>query len=407
MENFKSVIENEVITEPNSDGTYILRDYQEKACDSAINFFSGARKNPALMVLPTGSGKSLIIANIVKNIQGHTLVFQPSKEILEQNFNKLLSYDQFIDASIFSASFNSKQISKVTYATIGSAINRVNAFKHFDNVIIDECHFVNAKEGMYKRFLSSIGTKKILGLTATPYRMNIDGFGGTMLKFITRTRPRVFYDLIYYAQIEELSNKGYLADIEYFNANVEFNTDKLVVNSTKMDYTDDSVRKYYKEISFEEQIVNLAQRLLKAGRKNILIFTKFVEESNYVKDKLGDICETVSAQTKKNDRERILADFRSGKIKIVTNVGVLTTGFDFPELDTILLARPTRSLALYYQMIGRAMRPHKNKESAYVVDMCKTYNRFGRVEELAIGNDGDVQWYFHSGGKRLTNVYLD
>lgn len=407
MENFKTVIENEVVTEPNVDGTYTLREYQIDAVNAAVEFFNGSRKNPALMVLPTGSGKSLIIANIVKSISGHTLVFQPSKEILEQNFNKLLSYDQFVDASIFSASFNSKVISRVTYATIGSAINKPNMFTHFDNVIIDECHFVNAKQGMYKRFLSFIGKKKILGLTATPYRMNIDGFGGTMLKFLTRTRPRVFYDLIYHCQIESLSSMGYLADIEYFNADNVFDTEKLVVNSTKMDYTDESIKKYYKEVAFNEQIANVASRLIKHGRKNVLVFTKFVEEAEFVNNKLGDICATVSANTHPKERDRILTDFKKGNIKVVTNVGVLTTGFDFPELETILLARPTRSLALYYQMIGRAMRPHRNKESAYVVDMCRTYNRFGRVEELAIGNDGDVQWYFHSNGKRLTNVYLD
>ena len=406
MSTWKETIENEVVTEPNADGTFTLRDYQQEAVDAAVEFFDGDRKNPALMVLPTGSGKSLIIANIIRNIEGNTLVFQPSKEILEQNFNKLLSYDHYIDASIFSASFNSKEINRVTYATIGSAINKVELFKHFDNIIIDECHFVNAKQGMYKKFLQYIGKKKILGLTATPYRMNVDGFGGTMLKFLTRTRPRVFYDLIYYSQIEELSDKGYLADLEYYQIN-GFDTSKLVVNSTKMDYTDKSVKEYYKMISFEERVADIAERLVNSGRKNVLVFTKFVEEAEYVKNKLGSICETVSAQTKKKDRERILNEFKEGKIKIVTNVGVLTTGFDFPELDTILLARPTRSLALYYQMIGRAMRPHKNKESAYIVDMCRTYYRFGRVENLSIEKDGDIQWYFHSNGKRLTNVYLD
>lgn len=395
-----------VETEP-VNGTYVLRPYQEDAVNAGIDFFNGKVKKPAIMVLPTGSGKSLVIANIVKNIKGHTLVFQPSKEILEQNFNKLLSYDQFIDASIFSASFNSKKISKVTYATIGSAINKVGLFNHFDNVIIDECHFVNAKKGMYKRFLNSIGTKKTLGLTATPYRMNVDGFGGTMLKFITRTSPRVFYNLIYYSQIQELVKEGFLSKMEYFPVDDDFDTSKLVINSTKMDYTDDSVKKYYEEIFFKDRIVNIANRLLKAGRKSILIFTKFVEEAEYVSEKLGDICETVSAQTHPKERSRILDGFKSGKIKVVTNVGVLTTGFDFPELDTILLARTTRSLALYYQMVGRAMRPHATKDSAYVVDMCKTYKMFGEVERLMIDNDGGSKWYVHANGKRLTNVYLD
>jgi len=135
----------ELITEP-VNGKYILRDYQVKASDAAVEFFSKKRR-PALMVLPTGSGKSLIIADIVKKISGSTLIFQPSKEILEQNYNKFVSYDEFANVSVFSASFNSKVISKATYATIGSAINRPEVFTHFDNIIIDEAHVTNAAKG--------------------------------------------------------------------------------------------------------------------------------------------------------------------------------------------------------------------------------------------------------------------
>ncbi len=100
--------------------SYILRDYQQQASDSAVTFFNNkTKKTNAIMVLPTGSGKSLIIADIASRLDGHTLVFQPSKEILEQNFKKLCSYG-ILDCSIYSASFNSKEISRITFATIGS-----------------------------------------------------------------------------------------------------------------------------------------------------------------------------------------------------------------------------------------------------------------------------------------------
>ena len=100
--------------------SYVLRDYQQKASDAAVSFFNNkAKKTNAIMVLPTGSGKSLIIADIAARLDGHTLVFQPSKEILEQNFKKLCSYG-ILDCSIYSASFNSKEISRITFATIGS-----------------------------------------------------------------------------------------------------------------------------------------------------------------------------------------------------------------------------------------------------------------------------------------------
>lgn len=106
--------------------SYVLRDYQQKASDAAVSFFNNkAKKTNAIMVLPTGSGKSLIIADIAARLDGHTLVFQPSKEILEQNFKKLCSYG-ILDCSIYSASFNSKEISRITFATIGSVKNHPN-----------------------------------------------------------------------------------------------------------------------------------------------------------------------------------------------------------------------------------------------------------------------------------------
>ena len=110
---------------------YKLRDYQQQASDAAIRFFSDKKsKKNAIMVLPTGSGKSLIIADIAARLDGHVLVFQPSKEILEQNYLKLCSYG-VLDCSIYSASFGRKDVSRITFATIGSVKNHPELFGHF------------------------------------------------------------------------------------------------------------------------------------------------------------------------------------------------------------------------------------------------------------------------------------
>lgn len=385
---------------------YTLRDYQQEASDAAIEFFNDPRKKSGTIVMPTGCGKSLIIADVVNRLSGNTLVFQPQKELLEQNYEKYMSYDPYANSAVFSASMNSKEIAKVTYATIGSVINKKEAFRHFDNIIVDENHYVNPKQGLYKKLFEYLGDKKYCGFSATPFRAATNSFG-TELRFITRTRPRVFDEVLYYSQISDIKERGFLANMEYYPVKDDFNTDMLQVNSTRMDYTDDSVRSYYNEIHFDEKVADVANRLLKAGRKHILVFTKFVKEAEAVAKALGGKCATVSSGMHKDDRKRVLTDFKDGRIKVVANVGVLTTGFDFPALDTVLLARPTRSLALYYQMIGRAMRPHPSKKSAWVVDMCGTYERFGRVERLRLANDGGNKWYYHIGGKQLTNVYLD
>ena len=197
---------------------YKLRDYQQKASDAAVSFFNNkTKKTNAIMVLPTGSGKSLIIADIAARLEGHTLVFQPSKEILEQNFKKLCSYG-ILDCSIYSASFNSKEISRITFATIGSVKNHPELFIHFKNIIVDECHLVNPKEGMYKDFFNAVKCK-VLGLTATPYRLSSSRDFGSMLKFITRTKPHVFSEVIYHVQVSTLLDMGYLAKLNYYPMN--------------------------------------------------------------------------------------------------------------------------------------------------------------------------------------------
>jgi len=383
---------------------YKLRDYQIDSSRAAIDYFEEDSNKNAIMVLPTGSGKSLIIAEIAFNLSNPTIIFQPSKEILEQNFAKLQSYG-IMDCSIYSASFNSKKISRITLATIGSVRTKPELFKHFKNIIIDECHLVNAKKGMYKEFLDNL-TGKVLGLTATPYRLTTDGWGGSILKFLTRTRPRVFVDLIYYSQISDLLERGYLSKIDYYQIKA-VDTNQLQLNTTGADYTDSSVKNHYNAIKFPNKLIEIISRLIVSERQNILVFTRFIEEAQFVVDQMNGLAEIVTGKTPKKERETLLSNFKTGQIRVMLNVGVLTTGFDFPELSTIVLARPTRSLALYYQMIGRGIRPHENKESAWVIDLCENYKRFGKVEDLKISSSKPNLWHIENNKKQLTNVYYD
>jgi len=351
-------------------------------------------------VLPTGSGKSLIIANIVKALGEPTLIFQPSKEILEQNFSKLISYGYF--ATIYSASKGQKKISDITFATIGSVTNKAELFKEFKYIIVDECHFVNSKGGMYSQFFSQIKNVKILGLTATPYRLVTDGFGGSILKFLTRTRPRIFKEVIYFVQNKQLFDAGYLAKLNYAPTN-GFNRNQLKLNTTGADFTDNSVRQYYHSSRFPDHVVKVVKEQTKT-RRNALVFTRFVEEAKYVV-KSVDGAAIVTGETQKKERENVIEGFKHGDIKTICNVGVLSGGFDYPELETIIIARPTMSLALYYQMIGRGIRPHPDKEYTQVIDMCNNSALFGRVEDLQIVDGGNGKWFVSSKGKQLTNIY--
>ena len=390
--------------------TYQLRDYQQKASDAAIRFFKDTKsKKNAIMVLPTGSGKSLIIADIAARLDGHVLVFQPSKEILEQNYKKLCSYG-VLDCSVYSASMGKKEVSRITFATIGSVKNHPELFQHFQYIIIDECHLVNPKEGMYRDFLSMLRCK-VLGLTATPYRLTSSRDFGAMLKFITRTRPAVFSEVIYQVQVSTLLDMGYLAKVNYYDLPpVGWDASKLRLNSTGRDYTDESVLKEYKRVDLYDWLVQVVNRLLhntKTGirRKGILVFTRFLKEAERLSYSIPGTA-IVSGDTPKKERERILEAFKAGDIPVVANVGVLTTGFDYPELDTIVMARPTMSLALYYQIVGRCIRPHPQKECSWFVDLCGNARRFGRVEDLKLIDGGSGKWAVWSRGKQLTNVYF-
>lgn len=380
---------------------YKLRDYQQAASDAAINFFSKKRsKKNGIIVLPTGSGKSLVIADIAHRLDAPVLIFQPSKEILEQNYLKMCSYN-VLGVSIFSASAGQKEISKITFATIGSVINCIDRFRVFRYVIIDECHLVNSQAGMYHDFIEALSCK-VIGLTATPYRLHTDALG-TILKFLTRTRPRVFHEVIYHVQVRTLKERGYLADLQYFNLNV-IDQSKLRLNSTGNDFTDLSVRRYYRETNFNDTLEGYVRRLL-VKRSSILVFTRFVEEAQNLVKAFGERAAVVEATMRKKDREKVLSDFRAGRINVVANVGVLTTGFDYPELDTVVIARPTMSLSLWYQMVGRAIRPFPGK-LGWIVDLGGNYGRFGRVEDLEMRPAPETGlWAIFSGERQLTNIY--
>lgn len=404
---------------------YTLRDYQQQASDAAINFFRSKRERNGILVLHTGAGKSLVIADIAHRLDGNVLVFQPSREILQQNFDKLRSYG-VEDCSIYSASFNSKEISRITFATIGSVKSHMEDFNHFRYIIVDECHGVNPQGGMYKDFFDCT-KRKILGLTATPYRLTsaqicLDENGRydpscepqnkCILKFLTRTRPRVFHDVIYQVEIQTLLQRGYLSKLNYYDMTI-VPQEGLKRNTTGMDFDEKSLFDEFQRVNLQDLLVNIVMRLQhpKSGipRKGILVFTKFLEESEKLCRSIDD-CEMLSGETPKKERERIIKDFKSGKIKVLTNVGVLTTGFDYPELDTIVMARPTMSLAMYYQILGRAIRPHPSKEAGWIVDLCGNIKRFGKVEDLRLFERKPGEYFIQGIAdnqyKQLTQVYF-
>lgn len=388
---------------------YTLRPYQRHAADAALKAFRSKKNVNGLLVLPTGAGKSLVVSEIAYQLKEPILVFCPSKELVIQDYEKMCSYG-VLDCGVFSASAGSKNINKITFATIGSVMNHLHDFDHFKYIMIDEAHCCNAKGGQYEQFIHARSDRQVIGLTATPYRL-WKGFEGTsMLKFLTRTRPRIFEKVLYYCQISELLAKGYLADLKYYDL-TSIDLSRVSSNSTGADYDDKSLTEEYERSGFYDKLTTTTLRVLHPKdhipRKGVLVFTRFTKEAAELVQKLklkGVKAAIVSAQTPKAEREQIVNDFKAMKIQVVANVGVLSTGFDHPALDTIILARPTKSLALYYQMVGRAIRPYKGKDG-WIIDLGGSYKQFGKVQDLKIGLEkpNSQLWAVFSNGRQLTN----
>lgn len=397
---------------------YKLRDYQQEAVDVAVDHLRGYGK-PFIIQAATGAGKSLIIAAICREIDDPVLILQPNREILLQNYAKLLSYDPMIDATIYSASVGQKKIGRFTFATIGSIKNIPEQFKHFKYVLIDECHGVNPKNlnGMLTKFLKAIDCKNVCGLTATPYRIDTlwkrlpwgDLESTASLKMVTRISKSPFFKKIAYKiETAELIERGYLVPIKYFIEESDWS--RLTVNSTGADFKDDE-----KLAKFNKSKVGRIGAAIQYSEKNnnrTLVFCSSIAQAREVQQNmqdLGVICSVVTGSTPMSERALRIEDFQSGKIKHMLNVGVFTTGFDVPSLDCIVMARPTMSLALWYQIVGRGVRLDENnpKKVLQVYDMVAVTKRLGRVESIRVKSNAtgrqDEVW---SERGRMDNVEL-
>lgn len=404
--------------------TFTLRPYQEEAVQKGVAFFERKGGQNEIIMAPTGSGKSLIISGICERFPERILVLQPSQEILKQNYAKFVATGS--QAGIYSASVGRKDMDRVTFASIQTVMSKsrdgryLNAalFLNYQYIILDEAHISsNAKGSQLLDLLNMIMEKmgkqpKALGLTATPFRLfpctDRHGNSDSMLKMLTRTRPKIFGHLSHWIQIRPLLEQGYLATPRYFDVRNQlshgFDRSKVKVNSTGADYDEKSLQKYFDTIEFKEDVVKIVQRINKAGRQ-VLVFMGSVSDAYWVSEQLGNSA-TVTGETPNSERKQIEADFKAGKYRSVINMGVWTTGFDYPELKCVLLARPLRSLSMYYQMVGRAMRPCNNEE-AWLVDCCGNFGVFGRIEDLTLSHDDkNLPILLGSNEKLLTGVPL-
>jgi DNA repair protein RadD len=354
---------------------YKLRSYQSQAVEATLKHFRKSRA-PAVIVLPTGAGKSLVIAELAKIALGRVLVLAHVKELVEQNYAKYISYG--LQAGVYSAGLNQRDdAEKVIFGSIQSVARAGNSFfRDFSLLIIDECHRVSVDdESQYAKVVSKIKTDNpllcILGLTATPYRLD----SGWIYNFnhsgrLCTTEERLFEKCIYELTLAEMINKGYLTQPIQIDAPIaSYDFSSLQLYSGKQTFSLQEIEDILKDQSRITPIIiqNIVE--ISKDRKGVIIFTASVRHAaeilNYLPEGSSGL---IVGETLAEKRDNIIRDFKNQRIKYLVNVSVLTTGFDAPHVDLIAILRPTESVSLYQQIVGRGLRLFPGKLDCLVLD---------------------------------------
>ena len=385
-----------------------LRQNQHEPIDKAIQFFQEPKPKPSLIVLPTAWGKSILTAYVAKHTNDRLIVLQPSKELLEQNYKKYLHLcDGFANAGIYSASFGRKEIAQVTYATIGSIKALGAKFKRlgFTKMLIDEAHlYPREANSMLGTFLKDSGITHVLGITATPVKLqtNRDMEGNTFSKLVmltSRSKKGNFYkDIIHVGQVQEMVQLGYWSPLKYEVAG--FDDSLLVFNTSKSEYTEESVQMAYDANGGTQAVIDVLDA--HPERQHVLAFVPSVQDAKDLSARYPNSA-VIYGEMDKRERAETIERFRAGQIRVIFNVRVLSTGFDYTGIDCIVLGISTASIALYYQIIGRGTRIDPNKEDCLICDLGGNVNRFGRVEDIVF-EKGKLWRMFGSGGRLLSGI---
>ena len=378
-----------------------LRENQVEPVAIGVEFFKTPKMKPSIIVAPTAFGKSIVIAAIAKELGEKLLVLQPSKELLEQNYNKFITLGG--EASIYSASMGSKELGDVTYATIGSIIKIAGKFRELGvtKIIIDECdRYPRAKSGQLRRFVDGMKATHVLGLTATPLKLQTNmGDTGPYSKLVmltNRSKHGMFFKFILHvSQIQDIVELGYWTPLEY--QSYDFDTGALVYNSSGAEYTNDSIARSYENQNIGNKIVKKIAEV--QDRKSILVAVPTIEQATELARKIPSAA-VVHGGTPKDERRRIIEEFRNQQIRVIVQVNVLTVGFDYPELDCLITGRPTASISWWYQFVGRGTRIHDNKKDCLVVDFVGSVEKFGKVEALYYKQDGNENWELYGENKK-------
>lgn len=361
-----------------------LRWYQREAVDAAYAYLCNQAGNP-VVCLPTGSGKSLVIAELarraVKEYEGRVLILQHRKELIEQNADKVR---RLLDIPVGEYSAGLRRYATdedVVLCGIQSVYSKATLFDRRHLILIDESHLVPSDdEGMYRTFLADMRIvnpqARVIGLTATPFRT---GEGALC-------RPDgMFQSICYNADIKQLIEEGFLCRVTNRPTATQFDTSGLHLRYGEF------ITKELESLFGGSQVAEACKELVQvtSDRHSVMVFCTSLRHANSVVTTLegltGERVAMVEGGSLPLERASILREFRDGRIRWLVNVDVLTTGFDAPNVDAIAILRATASPGLFAQIVGRGLRVHESKSDCLVLDFGENLKRHGSIDAIDFG----------------------
>ncbi len=360
------------------------RPYQAEAIEAVNAALRERDDNPAI-VLPTGAGKSLVMALLVHQWLDacphfRVMVLAHRKELVEQNAEELAGVDPSLSIGVFAASLRRREtLHSVTFASIDSVAKRAEDFPPQDVLLIDEAHRIPVRgEGKYRKFIDDMKRRnpalRIVGLTATAYRM---GTGAIC------HRDHILNHVCYEANVGDLIRAGYLSNIRTIEGEHsaldlsgvkktagEFNLKDLALRVDKADVVAQAVKDMVSKVRSEQ-------------RKSIIVFCIDIEHCEHVRTELRKYAiqaETVTGKTPIKERERLVDEFKAGRIQWLLSVNVFFEGFNAKRVDCVAMLRPTQSKGLWVQAIGRGLRLFDGKDDCLVLDYGENIMRHGPID---------------------------
>ena len=350
--------------------------------DARLAAWEALKSSPSTaIVIPTGGGKTPVIAGLCIDAVAwgfRVCVVQPSKELIGQTADTLRTIDPTMPVGVYSASLRSRDLGySVTVCGIQSIFRRSREVGPIDVCIIDEAHLIPPSgEGQYRTFLEGLRTYRpgvrVVGLTATPYRLGLGSIAG---------EGRIFDGICHEVGVRALIDQGYLSPLKTKATKRQIDTSE--VKKRGGEFVASSLEQAAESVSDAA----IAEAVITAkDRRSILVFTCGVTHATHVADTIrhhtGEDVGVVTGETLQSDRDATIARFKSGRLRWLVNVNVLTTGFDAPNVDCVVLMRPTESAGLYYQMVGRGFRKCEGKADCLVLDFGGNARRHGPVDTV-------------------------